>query len=106
VEKFPTEVIKMSEEQICKRKHHRWLAKRLAYVGLGNYEEVSFEVWTHSSSFEEAKNDTICRRTRQGFVPVGTFDECMLDPVRRVRRRRERMMSDMWYPSLKKVSKA
>jgi len=106
VEKFPTEVIKMSEEQICKRKHHRWLAKRLAYVGLGNYEEVSFEVWTHSSSFEEAKNDTICRRTRQGFVPVGTFDECMLDPIRRVRRRRERMMSDMWYPSLKKVSKA
>ena len=94
----------MSEEQICHRRHHLWLAKRLAYIGLGNYQEVSFKVWTHSSSFEEAKNDTICRRTRQGFIPVGTFDECLLDPIRRVRRRQERMMSDMWYPSLKKVS--
>jgi len=104
VEDSGTEVIKMSEEQICRRKHHRWLARRLAYLGLGNYKEVSFEVWTHSTSREEAENDTICRRTRQGFIPVGTFDECLLDPVRRVRRRRERIMSDMWYPSLKKVS--
>ena len=104
MEKFPTEVIKMSEEQICKRKHHRWLAKRLAYIGMGNYKEVSFTVWTHTTNFDEVQNDTICRRTRQGFVPVGTFDECMLDPIRRVRKRRERIMSDIWYPSLKKVS--
>ena len=106
MENFPTEVIKMSEEQICHRKHHKWLAKRLAYVGMGNYKEVSFEVWTHSTSREEAENDTICRRTRQGFIPVGTFDECLLDPIRMVRRRRERIMSSMWYPSLKKVSEA
>jgi hypothetical protein len=76
-----------SAPQICHKKHHRWLARRLAYLGLGIDKEVSFNVWTHSSSFEEAKNDTICRRTRQGFVPVGTFDECLLDPVRRIRRR-------------------
>jgi len=94
----------MSEEQICHRKHHRWLARRLAYLGLGNYKEVSFEVWTHSTSREEAENDTICRRTRQGFIPVGTFDECLLDPIRMIRRRPERKMSDMWYPSLKKVN--
>jgi hypothetical protein len=77
----------MSETQVCHRKHHLWLAKRLAYLGLGNYKEVSFEVWTHSTLREEAENDTICRRTRQGFIPVGTFDECLLDPIRRVRRR-------------------
>ena len=97
-------VSEMSEEQICRKRHHLWLAKRLAYVGMGNYREVSFFVWTHSVTREEAENDTICRRTKDGFVEIGTFDECLLDPVRRVRRRRERMMSDMWYPSLKKVS--
>ena len=90
----------MSEIQVCHKKHHKWLAKRLAYIGLGNYREVSFFVWTHSDSLEEAKNDTICRRTRQGFIPIGSFDECMLDPIRIVRRRPKRMMSDIWYPSL------
>jgi hypothetical protein len=92
----------MSEIQVCHRRHHLWLAKRLAYIGLGNYKEVFFNVWTHSSSFEEAKNDTICNRTRDGFISVGTFDECFLEPVRMVRRRPERKMSDIWYPSLKK----
>ena len=92
-------VIQMNEEQICHRRHHKWLAKRLAYVGMGNYKEVSFFVWTHSDSLEEAKNDTICRRTRQGFIPIGSFDECLLDPIRMVRRRPKRMMSDIWYPS-------
>ena len=77
----------MNEEQICHRRHHKWLAKRLAYIGLGNYREVSIFVWTHSDSLEEAKNDTICRRTRQGFIEVGSFDECMLDPIRRVHQR-------------------
>jgi len=90
-----------SVPQICHRKHHLWLTKRLAYVGMGNYKEVSFFVWTHSTSREQAENDTICRRIRDGFVPVGTFVECMLDPIRMVNRRPERKMSDIWYPSLK-----
>jgi hypothetical protein len=90
----------MSEEQICHRKHHKWLAKRLAYTGLGNYKEVSFFVWTHSTSREEAENDTICRRTKNGFVPIGSWDECMLDPIRLIRRKPQRKMSDIWYPSL------
>ena len=89
----------MNEEQICHRRHHKWLAKRLAYIGLGNYREVSFFVWTHSDSLEEAKNDTICRRTRQGFIEVGSFDECMLDPIKPLQRKPKRMMSDIWYPS-------
>lgn len=76
-----------SAPQICHKKHHKWLAKRLAYLGLGNYTEVSFFVLTHSTSREEAQNDVICKRTKQGFVPVGTFDECLLDPIRIVRRR-------------------
>ena len=76
------------EEQICRRKHHKWLAKRLAYVGMGNYREVSFFVWTHSTNHDDVQNDTICRRTKNGFVPVGTFDECMLDPVRMIRQTR------------------
>jgi hypothetical protein len=89
-----------SAPQICKRKHHRWLAKRLAYIGLGNYQEVSFFVWSHSTSMEEVQKDTICRRTRQGFIPIGGWDECFLYPVRMVRRRPQRKMSDIWYPSL------
>ncbi len=93
-------MIMMSEDQICHRRHHRWLAKRLAYLGLGNYTEVSFFVWTHSVTREEAEKDTICRRTKNGFVEVGSFDECLLDPVRIVRRKPQRMMSDIWYPSL------
>jgi hypothetical protein len=89
-----------SAPQICHRKHHLWLAKRLAYVGMGNYREVSFNVWTHSTLREQAENDTICKRTKQGFVEVGTFDECMLDPIRLIRRKPQRKMSDIWYPSL------
>jgi len=89
----------MSEIQVCHKKHHKWLAKRLAYVGMGNYKEVSFFVWTHSTSLEDAKNDVICRRTRDGFVEIGSFDECLLDPIRMVRRRPQRKMSDIWYPS-------
>ena len=89
----------MSEEKICERKHHRWLAKRLAYIGLGNYREMSFFVWTHSTNYDDAQKDTICRRTKQGFVEIGTFDECLLVPVRIVRRRPQRKMSDIWYPS-------
>jgi len=89
-----------SAPQICHKKHHKWLAKRLAYVGMGNYKEVSFFVWTHSTSREQVENDTICRRTRQGFIPIGSWDECMLDPIRPLQRRPKRMMSDIWYPSL------
>jgi len=91
----------MSEEQICRRKHHKWLAKRLAYIGLGNYREVSFFVWTHSTSIEEAQKDIICRRTKNGFVEIGSFDECLLDPIRMVHRRPKRIMSDIWYPLIK-----
>ena len=90
----------MSETQICKKRHHKWLAKRLAYIGLGNYKEVSFFVWTHSVTMEEVQKDTICKRTKQGFIPIGGWDECMLDPIRMVSRRPKRMMSDIWYPSL------
>ena len=88
----------MSEEPVCNRKHHLWLAKRLAYIGMGNYREVSFNVWTHSTSLEDAVKDMICRRTKDGFVEVGSFDECMLDPIRMVNRRPKRKMSDVWYP--------
>jgi len=95
----------MSEIQVCHKKHHKWLAKRLAYLGLGNYREVSFFVWTHSTSLEDAQKDTICKRTRQGFTPIGSFDECLLDPIRRIRRKPLRKMSDIWYPSLSKGEK-
>jgi len=95
-------VSKVSEERICNKKHHLWLAKRLAYIGMGNYREVFFNVWAHATDFEGVQNDTICRRTQRGFVPIGSWDECMLDPIRRVQRRPKRKMSDIWYPSIQR----
>jgi hypothetical protein len=72
--------------EICRKKHHRWLVTRLAYTGLGNYKQVYFKVWAHATTREEAENDIICIRTRQGFEPVATMKECFVEPVRIIRR--------------------
>ena len=64
------------------RGHYSFIAKRLVYRGMGNYDYTHFTVYSHHKKWKYAKQDILCNKEYGFYTVLGTPEELDLLVVR------------------------